>query len=139
MTNYERIKATSENTMKFLKLVKENPNLPIIPLVNYEVVCEDYGNWVGSFGSSFVGEYTLFNDRFYDDREEFKEDYYNYYESDINKKFDYNPSLELPNNKPKYKIMKNNKKALNDVNKYLDEQANSFFKRAIIVYINTLD
>lgn len=130
-----------ENTTKFLELVKEHPNLPIIPLVNFEVVCEDYGNWVGSFGNCFVGEYTLFNDRFYDDKEEFKDDYYNYYESEINQKFGYNPSLELPSKslEAEQKVRENNKKALNDVNNYLDEQANNFFKKAIIVYIDTLD
>ena len=130
-----------ENTTKFLELVKEHPDLPIIPLVNYEVVCEGYGNWVGSFSKCFVGEYALFNDRFYDDKEEFKEDYYCYYDSEIDKKFGYSPSLELPNEslEVKQKTKEINKKALNDVNKYLDEQANSFFKKAIIVYIDTLD
>ena len=28
---------------KFLKLISENPDLPIIPMVDHEVVCEDCG------------------------------------------------------------------------------------------------
>lgn len=41
------------NTEQFLQLVKENPALPIIPLVSYEVVCgDDYWWWLGEFGRS---------------------------------------------------------------------------------------
>lgn len=36
---------------KFLRLVKENPDLPIIPMVDSAVVGDaDYGLWLGSFG-----------------------------------------------------------------------------------------
>ena len=54
---------------KFLKLISENPDLPIIPMVDHEVVCEDCGRWLGSFGNAYVDEYVLFNDRYYDERE----------------------------------------------------------------------
>ena len=107
-----------ENTQKLIELIKENPDLPIIPMVFYEVVGEDYGNWVGRFSTCYVGEYTLFNDRYYEDREEFKEDYYDYYEEKIKKKCSCNPLQE---------------------SKYLNEIAEGFFKKAIIVYIDSLD
>ena len=68
-------------TEEFLKLVKENPDLPIIPFVNSEVCADDsYAYWIGSFGRSEVDEYTLFNDRVIfkgdGDAEEILSDYY---------------------------------------------------------------
>ena len=84
-----------KDTEKLKELIKENPDLPIVPMVYYQVVGEDYGNWVGKFSSCHVGEYALFYEKFYDDREEFVEDYYDYCEEEINEKFNYDPTLEL--------------------------------------------
>lgn len=53
------------NGKELLKLVQENPDLPIVPLVDYEVCFEDYGYWQGSFGRAKVNEYVHFDDRFY--------------------------------------------------------------------------
>jgi len=65
------------NTQKFIKLVQENPELPVVPMVDYEVVADGYGYWLGKFGFCEIGEYTCYNDRFYDDKVSFSEDYYN--------------------------------------------------------------
>lgn len=67
---------------ELLKLVAENPNLTIVPLVNYEVVGDGYGYWMGSFGHSEVGEYALFDDRYFTDREELEERYADYVADD---------------------------------------------------------
>lgn len=46
-------------TEKFLKLVKENPEIPIVPMVNSEVVADaDYGLWLGSFGDCRIDSYV---------------------------------------------------------------------------------
>lgn len=46
------------NTELFLNLVKENPTLPIMPMVDTEVVAGDnYCWWCARFGESFVGHY----------------------------------------------------------------------------------
>lgn len=55
---------------EFLKLVRDNPDLPIVPMVDSEIVAEDgYAWWLGSFGCASVGEYVCFNmhgeNRFY--------------------------------------------------------------------------
>ena len=40
-----------------LKLIEENPNLPVIPMVNGEVVDDDRSaRWLGLFGGSYVAE-----------------------------------------------------------------------------------
>ena len=105
-------------TQKLIKLISENPELPILPMVDYEVVCEDCGRWLGSFGNAYVGEYTLFNDRYYDEREEFKEDYLDFYCDELCEKFD---------------IYSDKDKRLE---KYLNEVADKCFIKAIIVNID---
>ncbi len=131
----------NEKTQKLIELIKENPDLPIIPMVYYEVVGEDYGNWVGRFSTCYVGEYTLFYEKYYEDREEFEEDYYDYYREEIDEKFNYDPSLSLPN-KPigiTKEQLDANEIAEKNVDKYLEEIADGFFKKAIIVHIDSLD
>lgn len=103
------------NTKKFLKLIAENPDLPVIPMVDYEIVGEDYGRWLGSFGNAYVGEYALYNDRYYEEREKFKECYVDYHCDELN----LNNSEELE--------------------KYLDKIADKYFIKAIIVNIDLPD
>lgn len=44
---------------KFLRLVRENPDLPIIPMVDSAVVADnDYGSWLGSFGDCRIDSYV---------------------------------------------------------------------------------
>ncbi len=113
------------NIKELLKLVSENPDLPVVPMVDYDVVADDgYSRWLGSFGYVYVGEYALFKDRFYDDREEFKEDYFYYYSDELFAKFNYEPRNNTKNE---------------ELEKYLDEVVDRFFKKAIIVNIDLPD
>ena len=61
-------------TEQFLELVKENPDLPIVPMVDQEVVADDsYSWWLGKFQRSEVTEYYLGHDRIHfknDDEED---------------------------------------------------------------------
>lgn len=46
-------------TREFLELVKQNPDLPIVPMVDSEIVADDgYAWWLGSFACASVGEYV---------------------------------------------------------------------------------
>lgn len=61
------------NIEQFLQLVKENPDLPIVPMVDSEVVCDDtYTYWTGGWGHSEVTEYYIGEEgiHFRDDDEE---------------------------------------------------------------------
>ena len=57
----------------FIRLVKENPDLPVIPMVYYDVVSDDsYSWWMADWGRSEVTEYYMGNEKlhFKDDDEE---------------------------------------------------------------------
>ena len=41
------------------KIIEENPELPIIPMVNAEIVGDDYGYFMGSWRSVKVDEYII--------------------------------------------------------------------------------
>ena len=43
-----------------LKLISENPELPIVPMVDSEIVADDgYNRWLGSWGMAHIGEYIV--------------------------------------------------------------------------------
>lgn len=49
----------NERTAKLLRLIKENPSLPVVPMVYSEVVADDgYSHWLGSWGDCYVDEYV---------------------------------------------------------------------------------
>ena len=58
-------KSEKEYRDELFKLMQENPELPVVPMVDYEIVVEDSGRWLGSWGSSNVGEYLLGEERVY--------------------------------------------------------------------------
>lgn len=115
----------NDKTQVLLSLIRENPDLPIVPMVDYEVVPEDGGRWIGSVGDCYVGEYACYGDRFYDERKEFEEAYYYDNDEELCKMFDYHPQLD---------------KASAEIEKVLDEYlhtvSNKYFKKAIIVNID---
>ena len=59
-------------TNELIKLIQENPELPIVPMVDSDVVCDDGGYWMGAWGRCEVTEYYLGRERvhFRDDDEE---------------------------------------------------------------------
>ena len=60
------------DTEKLLKLIKENPDLPVVPMVDGEVCGDDSGWWLGRWGSAYIDEYYVGKTRihFKDDDEE---------------------------------------------------------------------
>ena len=94
---------------------------------------------MGAFGSASVGEYALFNDRYYEDRDEFKEDYYSRNDEELDKKFGYNPKISdytFASGGCTEEELKANNEADMKLEVYLDGIAESYFKRAIIVNID---
>lgn len=54
------IKTKDGNIAKILKLIQENPDLPILPMVAGEIVVgDDFGYWAGDWGNARVDEYLI--------------------------------------------------------------------------------
>lgn len=54
----------NENVKKLLELIEENPDLPIVPMVDSEVVADDCCTyWMGHWGHCEVSEYLLGEER----------------------------------------------------------------------------
>ena len=50
----------NENTKRLLELIQENPDLPIVPMVDAEIVGgDDFGRWMGDWGYARVDEYLI--------------------------------------------------------------------------------
>ena len=55
MTEKER-----KNHDDLFKLMQENPDLPVVPMVDADIVAgDDYGRWMGSWGSASVDKYLI--------------------------------------------------------------------------------
>lgn len=42
---------------EIIKLIEENPDLPVVPMVDSEVVADDGGYWLGKWGRCEITEY----------------------------------------------------------------------------------
>lgn len=52
-----------KNRDELFRLMQENPELPVVPMVDSEIVADnDYNYWMGSWGNSRVEEYVLGNE-----------------------------------------------------------------------------
>ena len=55
-----------KNVMGLVKLIQDNPNLPVYTVVESEVVASGhYGRWVSKIGSSVVDRIYFDDDRYY--------------------------------------------------------------------------
>lgn len=131
----------NDNIKELLELINENPELPVICMVDSEVVSDNYGRWMAQIGWSVIGEFATYNERFYDDREEFEDDYYSHNDDILDERFGYNPRMAYPDAQKRYPKadIEANKEAEERLNKYLKEVADRAFTKAILVYIDTPD
>ena len=131
----------NNNIKELLELINGNPELPIICLVDSDIVSEDFGWWMAQIGWSVIGEFVAYNERCYDDRDEFKERYYDHNEDILNERFGYNPRMSYRGAQERYPKadIEANKEAEARLDKYLDEVADRAFTKAVLVYIDTPD
>ena len=63
-----------ENVNVLLQLIKENPELPIVPMVATECVFDDsHGYWMAEWSKAKIDKYCVNDDRIYSYNEEFDE------------------------------------------------------------------
>jgi len=62
----KHLEAQKENVQGLLQIIAENPDLPIVPMVNSELVAEDYfAWWIGSWGRASIEEIYQDDERAY--------------------------------------------------------------------------
>ena len=59
-------KTQKERLDELFKLINENPELPILPMVDSEIVADDcYSRWIASWGNAEITEYINGENYFY--------------------------------------------------------------------------
>lgn len=132
----------SKYNKEFLKIVAENPDLPIYGYVDSDVVADDGGRWLSSFGTAHVGEIAIYGEQFFDDRESFKEEYYDDHDEELCERFGFDPCIcdyARQQGRCTAEQVAANNEAEAAMDKYLDEIAAGYFVKAILVNINTPD
>lgn len=62
MTNENK----QENMEELFKLIAKNPDLPVVPMVDSEIVINDgFARWRGTWGSSYIDEILLGQEEVY--------------------------------------------------------------------------
>ncbi|MEG0728152.1 MAG: hypothetical protein RR420_00880 [Anaerovoracaceae bacterium] len=67
-----------EKVYILLNLIKENPDLKVIPMIDSDICCSDHNWYNGTWGDSEIDEAYYYNDRIYlklHDRDELVEEY----------------------------------------------------------------
>ena len=124
---------------ELLKLVAENPELPVVAMVDGEICWDDCRYWLGSFTRAEITELGLIGDRYYDDRDDFKEAYYDKYCEELDEKFNFNPVISAFGNYYTNEAIKTNEEAENGLEAYLDEMADKYMTKMIAVYVGPPD
>lgn len=61
------------NINELVKLIKENPELEIVPMVDSEIGGDDYSYYMGEWGIAEIDEYYCSDDRIYFKEEDFED------------------------------------------------------------------
>ena len=124
---------------ELLELAAANPELPIIAMVHGEVCGDDCGYWFGHCGSASVELVGLLGERYYDDREDFMEAYYDRHDAELCEKFGYLPrccAVTVERGEYTQEQFAANCLAEEKLNNYLNEVANKYMIKAIVMYVD---
>ena len=103
---------------------------------------DEYAYYLGSFGTVRLGEYALYDECVIEDREEFKERYYDRNDDVLCEEFHYRPLINeysLRNGEYTRAEFEENEQNEKRLNEHLSGLAERAFKKAIIVYIGMPD
>ena len=128
----------NEFTEKLLKLAAARPDLPIIPLVDSDIIEDGDGWYEGHLGFAEVSKIAHYQERYFDDWEDFKEFYYDHNCTELDDRFNYLPlccSVTVDAGNYTQEQFEANCLAEAALDEYLDEIAKEYFKEAILLYI----
>lgn len=115
-------------TQKIAKLILENPDLPVIAMVDGEICEDDSHMWLGSFSNALITEVGLVGERYYDDRDDFKDAYYDKHMEELDKRFNYSLDMLLADDEEAKAIAAK-------LEAYLNEVADTYMVKAIAIYV----
>lgn len=123
-------------------IMAANPELPVVAMVDSDVCWDGDGYWMTSFSSVEIRDVGLVGERYYDDRDSFKEAYYDRYDDELTERFNYRPCLSIDNGRwgnVTPEEIKANEVAETRLEAYLEEMADQYMKKCIVVYVNEPD
>jgi len=92
----------TEKNKELLKLIEENPDLPIVPMVDAEVIGDDSGYWLGSWQGAYISKYILhehYGVVFYDEKDldivDIFEKFFDYEERGIDEEMPDSEALQI--------------------------------------------
>ena len=132
----------NNQTKKFVELVAENPELPIVAMVNGEICWDDNCYWLGAFSAASIELIGLIDNRYYDDVESFKEVYYDKYSEELCEKFNYDPrccTASVERGEHTQEQFAANCFAEEELELYLDDMVKKYMRRCIAVYVDAPD
>lgn len=127
---------------ELIELVTQNPDLPIVAMVNGEVCWDDGCYWMARFSSASIEMVGLIGERWYDDKDSFTEAYYDKYADELCEKFNYDPrccAINVDRGLYTQEQFAANCFADAELEKYLDEMAAKYMKKCIVVYVDEPD
>jgi hypothetical protein len=125
-----------------LELVAANPDLPIVAMVNGEVCWDDNCYWMASFSAASIELVGLIGDHWYDDKDSFTEVYYDKYADELCEKFNYEPRCcvaSVERGEYTQEQFEANCLAEAELDKYLNETADKYMRKCIVVYVDAPD
>jgi hypothetical protein len=127
---------------QLLKLVAENPELPIVAMVDGEVCWDDSCRWMASFSSVSIEFIGLIGEHWYDDVDSFKEVYYDKYSEELCEKFSYDPrccAVNVERGLYTQEQFAANCLAEEELELYLNDMVTKYMKKCIVVYVDELN
>ena len=122
-------------------LIEDHPDLPVVPLVDSDIVGKGADRYPGSIGEVSLREYAVYNDRVFLDRLSFTRSYFKSNQDWLCFNFRYNPEINKQSvHAGRYTAEEfaKNEEALANVHNALHMAAEAYFKKAIIVDIDVV-
>lgn len=126
-------------TRKLLRSIFENQDLPILPMVDSNLVFGDEDRSRGEIGDVYVGEYAEYDNRVFLDRLDFMKTYYKNNRDWICENFGYDPNIHRRSfvaGRYTEEQFEKNEEARKQVNAQLKQAAQAFFHKAIIINVD---
>lgn len=60
----KQIEEQADNLKELFTLIRKHPDLPIVPMVDADLVADDSGRWLGSWGKAYIDKFLHYNEEY---------------------------------------------------------------------------